>query len=692
MIVNKYNKKCSSCNIMVETGRGFAYNSSNGWRTTCASTACHARLGIKTSEQKPLTRKISANGEITMPYDQAAIPLLRAMPGAKWNPQTRSWFVDVSPKNINRTLELAKKLCLEIAESLHEHTDTEHSVAAKSRADKEGLYPFQRIGVEFLSLKDKALLGDDMGCGKTIQALVSIPDNARVIVVCPAAVKYNWQDEALKWRPDLTPIVVSGKKGFVFPKPGQIIIINYDILPAYLAAKTGDAVIPNDAAKAFSETVLICDEAHVLKNYKTARSQKVSNLSRVCKRTWFLTGTPLMNRPFDLFGVLSAGGMEREVFGSFNKFLALFDTRKDRYGGYHFSSPSVEVPERLRRVMLRRMKTEVLPDLPPKTYQKILVDVDGGLAGELDALYGQSEEFFSNGELPPFERFSAIRAKLAMSRVQAAHELVESYEDQAPIILFSVHKEPVNIFGSREGWSCITGDTPPAVRRNIVADFQAGKLRGLALTIGAGGVGLTLTRAATALFLDLDWTPALNLQAEDRIARIGQASNKVHIIHLVSRHVLDQHVHDLIKNKMDMIYKAIEGDAEYKPKALVYGDPSTIVNETEDELVERIKKTQEDIDRKQAKDKVNEFLKKADREFKLNDGRRELIRNAMGYMVGNCDGAKVKDNHGFNKPDARIAYWAYAAGLNNDDSLRLAESILFKYRNTQLNGYDDIWT
>src|SRR5262245_5578154 len=122
-------------------------------------------------------------------------------------------------------------------------------------------------------------------------------------------------------------------------------------------------------------------------------------------------------------------------------------------------------------------------------------------------------------------------------------ELVEQFEDQGgPLVVFSAHREPIEALAARGGWGVITGGTEPRRRQEVVDAFQAGRLKGVGRTIQAGGTGLTLTRASTALFVDLDWTPANNLQAEDRVCRIGQRAGHVRIIRMVSDHPLDRRV------------------------------------------------------------------------------------------------------------------------------------------------------
>jgi SWI/SNF-related matrix-associated actin-dependent regulator 1 of chromatin subfamily A len=744
MIPNKYAKKCQSCGIQVAVGSGFAYKNGNSWFTTCASTACHKRLGIQSQSNQAITqeRKLTEDGSIHMPYDRDAIPLLRSLPGARWNGDNKSWTVSIKPADLPRVIEIADQLQLQVSDSLREKLeagtiDSQKAMirAEKIRADGKTLYPFQKVGVNFLALHERALLGDDMGIGKSAQSLVALPENASVIVVCPAAVKYNWRDEINMWRPEFKVTICSGRDSFVFPKPGEITICNYDILPSYLSPtkKSGNlsrkgneilvADLTDEQIKSLSESTLIGDEIHLTKNYKSNRAAKFQQLSRNAKQVWGLTGTPLMNRPSDLFGVLQSLNMN--PFGTWDKFVSLFNGYKNTFGGYIFGTPSEEVPERLKRVMLRRLKSEVLKDLPPKTYQKIEIDdlsaaltkrlneyiikaaQEEGLIDEtkkISSLVKNTDEInvlaskLELTSLPNFKEFSTIRALLAEARIPAMLEIVEGYEESdTPLVVFSAHKKPIEELDKRDGWKIITGDTKSEDRRNIVHEFQEGKLKGIGLTIQAGGVGITLTRASNELFVDLDWTPASNLQAEDRLCRIGATGDNILIQRMSSTHPLDRHMQALLEKKIALIYAALEASIKFKP---LKPRPTSVelVEESDEELVARINAAEQEADREVALGKLHGIIGRESAkvnnvpEPELTLGRKEMLRQAYDYMLSICDGAETRDGKGFNKPDAMIARWIGCCLRDEDDiSFRALERILVRYRRQLKGKFEEIW-
>ena len=497
-----------------------------------------------------------------------------ALEGARFDGMTKTNYasLDKIPRILTRLRDAGFQIQLtdELADSLKGHEQetvvlTKSAVMRLDRVEEQlaarglSLYPFQRVGVEWLAGRTGALLADEMGSGKSIQTLAALPDATPLIVVAPAIAKGVWLREARKWRPEMKVTVLSGRGSFRWPEAGEMVVLNYDILPN-----------EEDLMNAPPGTCLVADEAHALKSFKAKRTKKFRELSDNVRahggRTWLLTATPLLNRPTELWGILSAAGLEREVFGTWGQFVSLFGGCKDRWGGMRWGTPLPEVPSRLARVCLRRMRADVLPDLPVKTWQEVEVDLSLALSRKCDGLVamleadGTSLEELSEKVLRDklsFSDYSEVRAAVAVAKIPALLALVEEFEEQdEPLVVFSAHRMPIDQFDGREGWAVITGDTSPAKRTEIEEAFQAGKLRGVAATIQAGGVAITLTRSANAVFVDRDWTPALNAQAEDRICRIGQSRGCI-ITDLVGTHKLDRRVAALLTVKTAMATAAL---------------------------------------------------------------------------------------------------------------------------------------
>lgn len=355
----------------------------------------------------------------------------------------------------------------------------------------------------------------------------------------------------------------------------------HDVYNRWNAARMFDPCEPIPISVPAS-THLIADEAHFLKNRKSLRARAHRLLEGRARAAWLLTGTPLPNTPPELWAVLDAAGLAHLAFGSFDEFVEIFGGQwVEKKIGRNKKRRVVEWPrdqnedlyqkilERARpaleRVMLRRKKVEVLPDLPPKIYQSIEVEIDeAAIERECDRVQRSLEDKGINIDVIedldtiPIGEIAPLRKNLAKAKIPFAEEVCEEYEESnTPLVVFSAHVEPVQTIGSRKGWAYIDGSIrSDKKRQKIVDDFQAGKLRGVAASILAAGTALTLTRASNELFVDLDWVPANNEQASDRCHRIGQL-NSVLIRTLVSSHPMDARVTEVLAFKSKLITAAI---------------------------------------------------------------------------------------------------------------------------------------
>ncbi len=685
-IRNQFAKKCFTCKKEVKAHEGYACQDDNKkWFTYCQSCV-PVRI-----EMPEVRAEITAQGDVYFPYSPNSVVAVKSLPEARFNAENKYWTVSTKKQHLPRVLEVANRLGLKIASELLEASksnDGEILSHLNSFIGNKNLFPYQVDGIKFMNSMPKCLLGDQMGLGKTIQVLCSLKSNSAVLVICPAAVKFNWREEAQKWRPDFKVTVLKGRSSFRFPKNGEIVISNYDILPSEFSNE--------------GEFTLVCDEVHACKNYKTKRHKSIKTLSSMAEKVIGLTGTPLTNKPFDLWGVLSSLNLEKSVFGSWNNFMKQFGGFANSFGGYEFRGPTNLVPELLKRAMMRRIREEVLPDLPKKSYTTLITDdMSTDLRKKLDDAYEMFVEVIQDNELPPFEAFSGIRAELAASRIPSMLELVENHEEEEiPLVVFSAHREPILELGKREGWAIITGDTKSEDRQKIVNKFQSGELKGVGLTIQAGGVGLTLVRAWKAIFVDMDWTPALNQQAEDRICRIGQ-TRPVEIVRLVSDHVLDRHILQILSQKINLFYKAIDNKIELD-KTL----SSPAINETEEEFQNRMNNLQESIKKEQelhvrslAVERVHEIrnrelqkLPEGTIEFpEFTESLMNVIQTALKSMLSVCDGAFLRDCVGFNKPDACLSRYLYAAGFDQEVTKQAAYLMLRRYPRQLREKFPELW-
>lgn len=265
----------------------------------------------------------------------------------------------------------------ELAEAQLKLRDVTESLSARGLR----LYPFQVAGVAWLANRASALLCDTMGLGKTAQAICALPNTTRALVICPASLKGNWVHELARWRPDLMPMVLAGKNSFVWPQPGQAVILNPDILPR-IEAETADGSVAK--LKPYADVpqglTIIADECHMFKGTKTKRTQSFRALAKAARKaggkTWGLSGTPLLNRPQELYALLVAFDLLKQTFGDWPTFCRSWGAKQRYMGGQDWGEASQAVGPILKRVMLRRRREEVLPDLPIKTRDTVPVDID----------------------------------------------------------------------------------------------------------------------------------------------------------------------------------------------------------------------------------------------------------------------------------------------------------------------------
>jgi superfamily II DNA or RNA helicase len=687
---NKYKAECRKCGKSVDPSQG--WTSGPPWVTVC--DACYAAPKASAAFVAVTLDSPTIGAMKPMGYLGDAFSTYRtATEGARFDAARKCQIVEIA--QLASMVERLQKAGIEVrvdsaAREAIQATITKQvseTAAAAVRADAvdealkargAGLYPFQRSGVAWLAARQAgALLADEMGLGKTIQTLAALPNNAAVVVVCPALAKGVWAREAAKWRPDLHVTVLSGRGSYRDPKPGEIVITNYDVLP-------------NDAAceklpAAPTGLVLVSDEAHALKNAKAQRTSRFRALADRARkaggRVIGLTGTPLLNRQNELWTILQSLGLARETFGGWKQFVEIMGGEQGKYGMEWPPSPPdpAAVGKRLERVMLRRLRTEVLPDLPTKTWRTVPVSVTSAYKKVCDKaleMVGGVDKIEIDSGMPSFEQMSRARAALAAAKIGAVVELVEEFEEQGePIVVFSAHRDPIDLLAKREGWAAITGDTPNEKRTQIEDAFQRGELKGVAATIQAGGVAITLTRAHHAIFVDQAWTPALNAQAEDRICRIGQDRGCIITI-LVADHVLDERVAELLARKRTVIASTVEQSVR------VAAAPISEPDIDWDATVAKVEAEAKAADKKLATNNGTAPSVQSHRRLAQTDRERFIVQALQQLADDDPDSARELNDVGFSKFDGAFGHSIAVQALTGltEKQWALAGKLVHRYR------------
>lgn len=434
-----------------------------------------------------------------------------------------------------------------------------------------GLYPHQVEGIVFLTRKGRAILGDDMGLGKTRQAIVAmqnaVPDGT-VLVICPASLKLNWRREIRMVQSDAKVEVIGAKDGDCDGQP-RWVIVNYDLLAKHA-----------DRLRAVAWAGVILDEAHFIKNAsgRTSQVMKLLGVSENVRapvigpsQVYLLTGTPMTNRPRDLYNLLRCVGhpSSRSFLSFAKRFCGAY---RNDYGWVTDGASNVEELNALmKEVMLRRCKDEVL-DLPPKVRTWLEVEVDS--AAPIRASADFVSWFASTDPSRPNDKeFLGRLQKLRVALHKAKHKAVaERIRDVLAtgqkVIVFTAFTEGLRRHKAALGDTCVTisGEDGPEARIAAVDAFQSNpSVRVMVANLVAGGVGITMTAGSHVIFQDLDWVPANLAQAEDRAYRIGQKS-AVTVEYVLAAGTLDGFIADLLAGKM-LLIRAVE--AETPPNASI---------------------------------------------------------------------------------------------------------------------------
>ena len=432
---------------------------------------------------------------------------------------------------------------------------------AQARALARGLYPHQVEGIAFLLGRSRSILADDMGLGKTRQSALAMTVAAPggpYLVICPASVKHNWARELRLALGDDTPLQVIGPAPV--PRVGfrGWVIVNYDLLKRDV-----------EALLLHRFNGLVFDEGHYIKNHRSQRSilsRRLVAEGAADPVVHVLTGTPLTNRPRDLFPLLQLVG--HSLGQSFLAFAKRYcDGRKNDYGYWMTggASNTAELSVQLQGIMLRRTKDAVL-DLPAKQRTWIEVDVEDEVRERLNAAVAHflTEERTERGGRRGIAMFSSARRRLAVAKVPQTLEYVRGAVEQGEkVLLYSCFTHATRRFERALGDLAVTvtGEVPTPKRQALVDRFQQDdSVRVFIGQIHAAGVGINLTAARLVVFNDLDWVPANHWQAEDRAHRIGQAG-VVNVTYMVARKTLEEFVRTVLDTKAGLVDEVVEGRA-----------------------------------------------------------------------------------------------------------------------------------
>jgi SWI/SNF-related matrix-associated actin-dependent regulator 1 of chromatin subfamily A len=459
----------------------------------------------------------------------------------------------------------------------------------------------QEEAITKLLQHDKFLLLDTPGLGKTASSIIAALESnvKKILVICPASLKLNWKKE-ISIYDDSDNVSIIQREW----KPNKWTIINYDILDKFNTIekpKKGkkpkfkfqeyDEVAINNQILNEKFDLIICDEAHYLKSSSSNRTKHVKKIVKSIKKRWFLTGTPITNKPVDLFSLLSM--VEHPLSTNYNSFLYSYCNAKTmmikgrKIIKADGASNLEELNRRIKPVSIRRRKEDVL-DLPDKIISPVYIELDDDDKVDYETsveryIQMREEQGKNISYAKKLVELSVLRRWVAEKKLKHTKELInKSLESDKKVIVFTDYTSVVNTLKEEYKDICvvINGETSQKDRQKAVEDFQNNP--NVRLFIGntvAAGVGLTLTAAEVVIVNDLNWTPANVDQSLDRAFRIGQTKDVICYFPLFDD-TIDTIVYEVLDKKRDIINMAIDGVIDNKG----------VIEEVIDRLDEKFKK------------------------------------------------------------------------------------------------------
>ena len=430
-----------------------------------------------------------------------------------------------------------------------------------SKYSHRPLLSHQVEAVEKLVKTKRFILADDMGLGKTTSTIVAALETEakRVLIICPASLKINWQREIENYTDRST--YICGSKRY---EDADFVIVNYDILKNFHDPKDQDK---SRILKSNFDLVII-DEAHYIQNKTAQRTKLINDFVKGIDRLWLLTGTPMTSRPMNYFNLLEL--IESPVAANWMAYVV-------RYcNGYQFkvgnrkvwnvmgASNLEELRDRTTRQVLRRLKTDVL-DLPDKIITPVYLRLK---SKEYEELMGEYFQWYeknpdeSSSLTVQFTKLTKVRKVIAQEKINSTIELVENIlEQDKKVIVFTNFTDSLNKIYEHFGKQAVylDGSCSPAKRQNAVDEFQNNdKIKVFVGNLKAAGVGITLTAAEAVIMNDLSFVPSDHAQAEDRSYRYGQKSN-VSVYYPIFENTIEGTIYDIL-NKKKNIFETVMGD------------------------------------------------------------------------------------------------------------------------------------
>ena len=550
---------------------------------------------------------------VRFPWDAQAVSLIKAVPGRRWHKEDKYWSIPsgglraLQTQAARRGFDVVISQQLKLAQArgqkdkselrqLKTLDDAELDLPTKTTAR-----PYQRAGIRFLQASLRkfkgTLLADDMGLGKTFQALslVALSKIQTVLVLCPATVKWVWSEEIAKHYPALSNVVVDGsaaERREQWASGARIIIAGYEIIiPRRRQDEKGKwhvVATPEMVARVRDWDLVICDEAAKLKNYRTATAKTVKKLNR--RYSLGLSGKPIENRleelhsimDFVMPGLLGPGFLFHQEHCTTN-----------RYGGVIGYKGIEIIRHKIAPHYLRRLKEDVLTELPPKTMNDVWLEMSKkewrlyeGIKEQILAIIRENPTLKTGNILTEILRLKQCtddarlldEEGIPSTKVKALADLLEASEGHK-VVVFTQFKKFAKLVAAEFDGLLLDGDVPVPKRPGLIREFQEEDTQLLVCT-EAGRYGITLTAADIIVHLDQPWNPATLQQREDRLHRIGQLKN-VQVVSFIAKRTIDEYVREIIHRKRELTRAIFQEETDVVVHELTRGDLLALLGEKE---------------------------------------------------------------------------------------------------------------
>jgi SWI/SNF-related matrix-associated actin-dependent regulator 1 of chromatin subfamily A len=405
------------------------------------------------------------------------------------------------------------------------------------------LFPHQQEAKQFLLDKRRAILADQPRVGKTLPAAAAALQHLPAIVVCPAIAKTVWEAAFTKLDPSVPVKVITGKKQAAEIICSGVTIVNYDILSS-VTTFTGIKTV-------------VFDECHRLKNNKAIRTKAAMLMMKKIDRVYALSGTPIPNRPIELWPILHGLGIYR---GGWFDFAARYAKMWSAPWGLDVSGAS-NIPELkalMRPFVLRRKKEDIFMDYKEPQVSLVTFDLP---VDKREQSFDADALVANPNALMAFEGLAEIMREAGMRKIKAASEFISDLlESGEPVVVFAHHKDVVH--GLVEELKdhkpvVVVGDTPATKRTENIAAFQSGQTKVIVGNIAAMSEGVDLSAADTIVFVECTWSTSALEQASSRVENINKSGVKPVIYLLTIRASLDHNVLAKVLKKQNIVNQII---------------------------------------------------------------------------------------------------------------------------------------